>query len=358
MRSPPWSPFNTSFSSTFSTNTFSTQISSSHHEIEAEAAFSEFLMDQSASCFFHDDDDGEEERLWLEKQRAKFEFETRGIYRDPTSLPLLSDPPRLTPHHRSNSSISSSFQKSSKPKKKKSSLGKQAKEFFSSSLSLTSRKSSSKLSTAFREQSGIDTPPPTPPFRAPPFLSSPIRKEKKGAYKTCPKCNWGALQKRESCDGAKMVTCLCHADLCFGCLRDWDYCEGTCTWIWCGIIFLDFPPYFCFYSSSMRKHDALCASLWGTMTHHAVWKSKVPFEDPADATSTPFIYSIPFLCWEQKDEGLHKSLWFMTLSIVWLSWDGIPWSLSAVCFDKAHHTHFARRYVFWSCILNEKCGRR
>lgn len=221
MQSPAWSPFNTSFSSTFSASTFSTQFSS-HQEV-AENAFSDFLSQQS--CFFHDDDD-EEEREWIEQQRVKFHVETRGFYRDPSSLPLLSDPPRLTPHQRSDSSISLSFQKALTPKKKKPSLTKQAKEFFS--LSLTSRKSSAKLSTAYRED-GIDTPPPTPPFPAPPLLTMPTRRDKKNGCKTCPKCNWGALQKRESCDGDMLVTCFCRADLCFGCLRDWDYCEGTCA---------------------------------------------------------------------------------------------------------------------------------
>ena len=264
MRSPPWSPFNSSFSSTFSRSTSFSQLSTQQEVVEK--AFSDYLSDKS--CFFHDDDDGEEEKSWLERQRTQFHIDTRGFYRSVSSLPLLSDPPRLTPRQRSDSSISVASQLAIKSRKKKPSLGKQAKELFS--FSLTTRKSSAKLSTAYCEQNGMDTPPLTPPFPAPPLL--PVQNKKdNGDCKTCPNCGWGALQKHEGRNGDMLVTCLCHADLCFRCLKDWDYCGGSCASQWFVVCF---SVHFHLFMIEMTEFCTPCfLFLCGTMTKILVSKS-------------------------------------------------------------------------------------
>lgn len=44
--------------------------------------------------------------------------------------------------------------------------------------------------------------------------------------KACPKCE--AYLERTGSSFQMMATCKCGADLCFGCLNDWDFCEGCC----------------------------------------------------------------------------------------------------------------------------------
>ena len=138
------------------------------------------LMDfmSQQSFFFHDDDDetNSQEKSWILSQKQK--WSTMIFNRD--NAQGIDEPPRLV----------------SKPsKRKKNSLGKSTRD-------------------------GLKD------------MFSGIRKVSAGSargkvIKDCPKCG-EVLERGEQ---TLMVTCCCHADMCYACLQDWDFCEGTCEYV-------------------------------------------------------------------------------------------------------------------------------
>jgi hypothetical protein len=208
MRSPLLTPLlATSSSSTFSSSTSST---------DNHSALNAYLSTQS--FFFHDDDDNTKEASWISAQCRKFQLLAGPRTRDPSALPSLDQPPTLRAAERYYSTKrgdrkarKDGYPAEKKLKTKKSTLGLRTaglRDIFG----MGNKKSNFDL---FEEGRQGEVKRRTQVDEAPP---------RSDARKQCPKCKW-ALEKQER---TLLVTCWCRADMCYACLRDWDFCEGSC----------------------------------------------------------------------------------------------------------------------------------